>query len=264
MNDPHVDSLRYNLVCSAHVRFNNPPPVEWDCDEFHLKLSDGILSATMKEHYPTEESARAAIEPFLRAWEIEAGLARNRPSFTFEFADSVTIDRSPPQSNAGNITVMALSGTVKITGHAVFVVTSGKYPQPPFGFKATEEVQRLWQRYSGYIEGKEPILSMAYFCLTVLERTTGVKNGARKLVCSKYNIEQAVRDKLGDLTSAKGGPDEARKFDFEASGDPLTGPERHWVESVVKALIRRKAEFDADPTLAFPKITMNDFPPLSS
>jgi len=96
----------------------------------------------------------------------------------------------------------------------------------------------MWYRYQQYTEGKEPLLSMAYALLTLLEGTTGQKHGARTAVCVMYHIDQAVRDTLGDLVSQKGSPKEARKLDCEATRQPRTDAERGWVDAVVKALIR--------------------------
>ena len=71
-------------------------------------------------------------------------------------------------------------------------------------------------------------------------------------------------DTLGQITSAKGGPDEARKFDAGAMGNPLTDAERCWVRHAVKRIILRKAEYDYDPanSTSLPQITMADLPKL--
>jgi hypothetical protein len=75
-------------------------------------------------------------------------------------------------------------------------------------------------------------------------------------------VGQPVRDTLGNLVSEKGGPEEARKLGAGATGTPLTPGEKTWIGEVVKALIRRKAEYDADPVAAgLPPITMSGFPP---
>jgi|SRR5579871_933863 len=85
----------------------------------------------------------------------------------------------------------------------------------------------------------------------------------RPLVTQKlpnYRIDEAVRIKLGDLVSQHGSPEEARKLDHEATRKPLNGRERNWIEQVVKALIRRKAGYDANPNANRPMLTMADLP----
>jgi hypothetical protein len=111
-----------------------------------------------------------------------------------------------------------------------------------------------------YREGKEPLLSMAYACLSLLEGTTGVKAGARDALCKLYSIDRAARDTLGDLVSERGSPQEARKLDVGATKTPLTATEKQWVETAIRALIRRKGEYDFDPGASFPLITLADLP----
>jgi hypothetical protein len=141
-------------------------------------------------------------------------------------------------------------------------ITQNTYPPLPRRFAISPDVSTMWFRYGQYKKGKEPLLSMAYACLTLLEGTTGQKRGARQAVCQKYFIVQAVRDKLGELVSEKGNAQEARKLDFNATIQPLTDQERSWIVAVIKALIRRKAEYDADQSTPLQQITMSDFPPL--
>lgn len=46
---------------------------------------------------------------------------------------------------------------------AELLVTLHKYPDPPKLFILTPDVETLWHRYEGYLQGKEPLSSMAYF-----------------------------------------------------------------------------------------------------
>jgi hypothetical protein len=155
---------------------------------------------------------------------------------------------------------MAAVASVEFAVHSVEVTTGhASYPAPPNGFKPSPDVETMWLRYQFYRDQREPLLSMAYVCLSLLEGTTGTKHGARTSVCTKYKIDQAVRDKFGDLVSEHGDASEARKLDFGVSRQPLTHAQRVWIDQVVKALIRRKAEYDFDPSATFPPITMADF-----
>jgi len=106
---------------------------------------------------------------------------------------------------------------------------------------------------------------MAYACLTIIEgstRRTG-RTGARATAASQYSVEIAVLKTMGELTSTKGGPEDARKFDAGATGIPLSEKEKVRIQEVVKRLIRRKGEYDYDPTATFPSITMSDLPALT-
>jgi len=102
---------------------------------------------------------------------------------------------------------------------------------------------------------------MAYACLTLMEGSTGLtgRQDARGAASLRYRIDRAVLKTLGELTSARGDREEARKFDAGATGAPLTQKEKGWIVEVVKALIRRKGEYDDDPTAPLAQITMADF-----
>lgn len=256
MNDPQVVSIRYGVQGTEHVVYDNPPPLEWSGDLFDLRLADQALVATMKCHCPTDDAARALVEPLLEAWMIDSGLAHNRPALRFDYQGARIVDQSPAPADAGKAAVNKFCSTLVLTDRATCRVASRVYPPPPTGFSASGEVKALWLRYRGYLEGREPLASMAYFCLTLLEGSTGVKKGARHRVCEKYRIADEVRDKLGDLVSQKGGMADARKLDHEATGVPLTGQEQSWIEQVTVALIRRKAEYDANPHATFEEITL--------
>jgi hypothetical protein len=96
MRDPHVERLRYNLQTNETTRFEAPPPLETDTPVAHLRLEDGVLTAEMKDHHPTEASARAVVDPFLRAWELHICLEWGRGAIRFEFERAEIVDRNPP------------------------------------------------------------------------------------------------------------------------------------------------------------------------
>jgi hypothetical protein len=58
MNDPHVEWLVYRLETAATLVFQKPEPREDDTSSFHLRLEDGGLTVTMKDHYASVEEAR--------------------------------------------------------------------------------------------------------------------------------------------------------------------------------------------------------------
>jgi hypothetical protein len=108
-------------------------------------------------------------------------------------------------------------------------------------------------RYHGYRDGREPLLSMAYFCLTVLEANAGGRSAAAR----KYRIDKAVLHKLGELTSRRGDLATARKATAGVAA-PLTGPETAWLEVAVKTLIWRLG--DTGDTTKLPSITLAELP----
>jgi hypothetical protein len=265
MRDPHVEWLRYRIGAAPNITYDQPPPIDIEYEEFSGHLENGILNCLMKEDYPSSEAARRVVDQYLRAWEIDAALKYGRREIQFIFEDGKVIDRNPPppSSNLEIQVSSAFSATGSIS--ASLHVTLRKYPEPPKMFRVSPEVETLWHRYQMYLEGKEPLPSMAYFCLTLLElieRPTGDKErrpSKKRIVASeKFKIDLKVLMKLGEFTSKGGDYKEARKA--QPTPIPLAGKERAWIEAAVKKLIRQVGEIESDSRLA--EVSMEDLPPL--
>lgn len=123
-------------------------------------------------------------------------------------------------------------------------------------FRVTPDVSTLWDRYRGHVGGREPLLAMGYFYLTVLEGGAGRRANA----AAKYRIDGAVLNKLGELTSVRGDPLSARKM--TSTKRPLTGSEHQWVLEAIKRLIWRAGDPRNRTELSL--ITMADLPVYSS
>ena len=85
---------------------------------------------------------------------------------------------------------------------------------------------------------------MAYFCLTVFERSAGASGKKRPQAARKYAVEEDVLDEIGKLSSCKGGA-QARKG--EGLRAELEATEIRFLERKVGAIILRVAEKAADP-----------------
>jgi hypothetical protein len=259
MRDPHVVSLRYRFNYLADESFADPPALDGDESAFSYLLSEDILQAEMKDHFPSTVEARGVVEPFLRTWEVGHALDAGRKRIWFVFEDAVVVDRNPRKPGEPHV-IEIEGGIFTISGSSASLhVTRTKYPEPPTGIVASPAVETMWFRFQQFKEAKEPLLSMAYFCLSFLERTTGCEKGARAAVCKMYSIDTTVREKFGDLVSEYGKPEEARKYSATHTETPLREVERKWIEQVTLALIRRKAEFDFNPSATLKLISMEDF-----
>ncbi len=244
MRDPHVVSLTYRLVPSERLSFANPEPVEDETEAFSVRLADGVVTVDLHEHHDSRLSARHAVEPYLRAWEIQHALWAGSREVRFEFEDAEVIDRDPPKPGEPNTGSVELSAEVVLSGSVEGSTIRGSYPEPPREFALDPNVETLWERWHGYREGREPLASMGYFCRTVVEAQDGEDT---------LGVSRPVLRKLGELTSTAGG----RK----ASGArPLTGEEQEWVEATVKALIQRAGQVAAGASPS--PLTMGDLPPL--
>jgi hypothetical protein len=173
----------------------------------------------------------------------------------FVYEDAHLIDRDPPPPGSLKI----VSESVMINMEAVVSATDHlirrKYPEPPKQFRISPDVETLWHRYEGYLDGHEPLLSMAYFCLTLLETRAGSRGNA----ASKYAIEIDVLRKLGELTSTRRDEKITRKAN---PLDSLKNEEKTWINAAIKMIIRRIGEYEYDPTASLLMIKMADLPPL--
>ena len=239
MRDPHVESLRYKLKTPATTIYENTPTVKVRHNEFECHLNDGVLTCHLREHFPAVKEARRVVENFLRSWEIKTALDLGHGEIQFQFEDSHIIDCNPPPP--GSPKTVKLSGTVVLTSStsAILHLIRRKYPDPPTVFTVTPDVETLWQRYNNYLDGKEQLPAMAYFCLTVVENKAG---NDRERAAELFLIQYKILDKLGNLTSNRGNAETARKFPKKGDLIPLSEKENKWIEAVVKILIRRTGE----------------------
>ena len=87
-----------------------------------------------------------------------------------------------------------------------------QYPPPPAGLKLCPDVQTMYNRYMDYRLGREPLTSMANFCLNMLESSikTNSKTKRRNVAAEMYGIKSEVLYRIGYLCAEKGGQ-QARK-----------------------------------------------------
>jgi hypothetical protein len=254
MRDPHVEALFYTLRHAENVLFLDPPPLYFDGEMFRASLDGGTLRVDMLQHYSSIREARDAVDPFVHAWELQEELLGTTRGIRFAFDSADVVDRSPPGPGAS--TVLDVHSSVH--GHSVTTVTlqvnRTAYPLPPHEFVVTPDVETMWGRFSGYLEGREPLQAMCYFCLTVLETSAGDRRKAARF----YNVDFALLKLLGDLSSNRGDVRSARKAD--AAETPLNDTEKHWLEAALRRLIGRVGEIAAGKHVD--RLTMSDLPPV--
>lgn len=255
MRDPHVEEIYYQVNSGEGISYDNPEPISFQNHLGEFNLNGGKLQIIPAEHFPNGDAARHALEPFLQSWEIDADLTSNIGTIRFKFEKADVIDRDPPPPGSpqaihlrtGSMIVMGLD----ISAH----VTKKKYPDPPNAFYATPGVQHAHRRWLGYREGKEPLQSMAYFVLTLLERAAGGRQTASNL----YQIDQYILRTIGRLSSTKGNETTARKV-TNTPFQELTGTEKHWLEEAIRRVIHRMGEHASGNPLT--QISLSDLPDL--
>jgi len=208
----------------------------------------------MVDHHDTVEAARNAVEPFLREWELFAALHQGFGLLSFVYEGAEVLDRS---AAGGGKRLFAQAGSYALVGgNATLRVGRASYPEPPVGVSRDPDVDAMFARYCLFREARTTLSDAAYYCLTVLQRAAG---GRRADACSAFSIDRAVLDKIGSLSSEKGGY-EARKADGSAA--EFLPEERAWLEAAIPVLIERAARRAFDRAAPNPKMTMADLPPL--
>ena len=186
MNDPHVQSLEYEVITTFGYVFKDAPPLDHKTAEFTLRLEAERLTVSMKTHHATGKEARGVVEPFLRSWELHQALQRGTRLMRFEFQKANIIDRNPSPTASGiNAAAAILCGSGSLFANATVLLAS--YPAPPLDFVASPHVETLWNRYEQYVDGREPLAGMAYACATFITRVVanGEAEASKKLSISR-------------------------------------------------------------------------------
>ena len=248
MNDPYVLALFYRVDHDNSVDYSNTKRLCRKEPEFRLEVETEMVRFEFTKHYATENAARKAVEDYIRAWEVDAGLRGGANCFKLKYDRAQIEDRNP---TPGVAVVHGSPLRLEVTiSEAVPTLSPADYPSPPSRLKITPDVQTLYDRYMGYRRGKEPLTTMAYFCLTVIE-----------LSPTKKDFSSGVRRKIRHLSSGKGGQ-QARKADGRDSD--LTDQDIRFLDEAIKAVILRAAQRAHGPDRALPKISMSDLPVPSS
>ena len=256
MNDPHVVALNYRVEHGPEFDYSKAPALSESTRDFDIRLEDTKVRFAMKTHHATVRDAVDAAEKYIRAWELHVALKRGPNAFTLRFDRPEIVDRNPT-TGVVRVSANPVRFNVALSQPEV-TVSLGSYPSPPSpGLARNPDVESMFIRYMGYRDGKEPLTSMAYFCLTVLESSAVKKKGetARKAAARQYCIANGVMNNVGTLCDKKGGRG-ARK----AKGVhlELTQGEKRFLEDAVKAMIRRAAEVEHDPHASHNLIGLGD------
>ncbi|MYD62775.1 MAG: hypothetical protein F4W91_17185 [Gemmatimonadetes bacterium] len=269
MNDPHVAALIYHIEHDNSVNYEKTRSLVRDELEFQVKVEDKKVCFKLKEHYATESEARKSIDEYIRAWEFDAGLSHGPDYFKLKFDSAKIVDRNPTPGVI-NLRETITLGTLSSSG--TLTIVPPEYPSPPSGLSIDADVQTMYDRYMNYRRKREPLPSMAYFCLTILEGTAMAKTKGkfkkhekRQAAAEYYHIEEKVLKLVGKLSSEKGDPLEARKRegpddDLEKKERRFKEQERRFLEQAIVKMIYRAAEKANDPTKNLSQITLSDLP----
>ena len=241
MVDPQVVALTYRIEHGRSVAYDDPPPLIREESQFRLQVKGERARFKLKEHFATERDARDAVAEYIDSWQMSADLQGGPDSLRLFFQDSEIVDRQP-RPGVVRLRTSIRSGIPRVS--ARLQVVRSKYPEPPKDRNFQHpDVKTMHMRYIGYRRGKEPLASMAYFCLTVLEHTVVGSNRRRK-VAGEWRIEETVLGRISKLSSTRGGST-ARKADGVER--PLTCEESRFLDEATKSIILHVAKMACSP-----------------
>ena len=252
MNDPHVVALIYKIVHDPTVHYDNAEPIKYEADDFSVKVKDEIVCFEMKKHCASEKEAQTICNEYIQAWEVSAGLALVPSAFNLKYDDIEIMDRVP----TSEASKLELRDRLKIDDGLHRIIRSynyDHYPTPAPEIKVTPDVRSMYDRFQGYRSGKEPLASMAYFCLTVLESSVGRKE-RRKKVAKNYYIEQSILEEIARLSTNKGGKNARKAIGL---GNGFTDQERCFLEKAIKTIILRVGEKAKSSSQSLPIISLS-------
>ena len=251
MNDPHVVALEYRIEHGPGVDWSSAAPLEIQSGRFDIRVENRQVRIDLKDHYSTEREARSAVETdFIPNWEFEVGLNHGPDAFSLRFDHAEIVDRDPPPGPPA-IRATFRSGVPRVRV-SLGPRMPAKYPEPPHApIRRSPDVDTLYQRFLGHLEGKEPLPGMAYFCLTLIENMGGGPHKAP----ARFGVSRNVLVRVRKLSSRKGGAS-ARKEG--GRNEPYTDKEEWFLKSAIKMLIWRVAEVEHGPDSNRAQITMDD------
>jgi hypothetical protein len=252
MNDPHVSRLRYRAIPASFIDLVDGPQIEVETDAFRAKLTGRQLVLEMTAHFASEAEARCIADPFVNGWAIASGLRRGRSEISFKFVGAQIIDRSATSGGAHQSSASFQLPAIQLEATLMNGRIRTGFPPAAPGFLASQEVEVLWARHQAFIDGREPLLSMAYFCLTFVQMLAG---GSRERAAKKYRICRKVLDRIGELTSTHGDYRSARKVVGDKSPKTLTQNDIPWLEAAVRVMIWRVG---ASPVPDDPVVTVDE------
>ena len=194
-------------------------------------MTEGLARFEFKQHFATEREARASIAQYIESWQMNADLDRGPGSFRLAFQGADIVDRQPP-SDGVSLRMSARAGAPRVSARLQAV--SRHYPEPPADCNFQHpDVKAMHIRYLGFRKNEEPLASMAYFCLTVLEHSVQPPR-RREKAARRWRIDRAALDRIAALSSTRGGT-AARKA--EGIGKPLTSEESRFLHQAIKSII---------------------------
>ncbi len=257
MKNKIIKKLIYTIVADKEG-YKNAKKLEFSLPGFKFSLDNFIMEVELNKQYATEEEAREEVDSILKTWEsyIDLNYDRNEMKFKYNYAEMIEMEEENDETKR----IISVSSTAMVTMavELKIITPRDQYLAPPSNFILSPDVCSLLQRFNNSLEGKEPLLSMVYYCKTLVEN----KGGGTRQASQIFKINGEIFKKIGELSSIRGDFNEARKINGNSRLSNLQPNERQWLIAALKKIIIRIGEYDYDPNASFAMINMNHLPKL--
>lgn len=254
MNDPHVKALYYWVEHDESVDYDNAVPLDHEYELATVHLENRELVVRPKEHYASVQEAREALDGFIRGWEFDVAVEVGTREFGLKYmhADIIDRDPEPPQSGVLAVAASPVRFRVQVSEPRVKIGKS-KYPGPPENPTLDSDnptALAMLSRLDRYHQGRETLGAMSYFCLTVMQDSAKIAQGAtdaKKAARDYYGISVQTQSRVAGLSTNKGGKEEGRKG--ASLQEAFNDDERKFLLDAVKKFTRRVAERAGNPSV---------------
>ncbi len=238
----HSGEISDSIEHAEHVDYTKSKPLSVSTPDFDIDVADFRVTIAMKSNHASVAAARAVVEPFLRAWELDAALRYGPRSLAFEYERGYLIDRQPTPGVHAMI-AEPISMTLSV-GAVKMVLGLSAFPAAPMDIARDPTVDLMYARYVLYRDGRTTLADATNYCLTAIELAAASSQWSRKAAAKMLSVDFNVLSTMGRLSATKGGL-HARKA--SGAGDEFSPAEHQWLEQIMVALIRRMAEVACDP-----------------
>jgi hypothetical protein len=247
--------LGYRISSRSDTQYEIAAAEDFTNPYGRFRLEQDRLTIWPIEDFEGSAAAVEGLASYLKAWEVQADLDYGPDSLRFHF-ESAELEEPLEVGAAGPAARVAeIHSTAILSDRVQAHLTRTRYPPRPDSFAVSEYVELAHRRWLGYLAGKEPLPSAAYFIYTIFR---GLGGRSKKDVAAMFQIDKAVLDKLSELSTNAGSADTVRKFQVALPPARMQDAERAWLEAAVLRLVRRLGEYTAGANLE--RITMADLP----
>jgi hypothetical protein len=170
---PRVTGLTYDVVWLTGASQVVPARQELVLGDFDCVLDGATLTATPRGTYHSDVEAEAALEPHLRAWELELELDRGY-RMEFRFSTSSAVADNDDGEATHHFLRARMSATAAVSAELSVHAT---LPGPTGVYRASALTERYVNRLRDMREEREKVPAAAYWFVTDLEDKFG--NGDR-------------------------------------------------------------------------------------